>query len=364
MENYSVSEIDESFNTRMLPILESSPIYAGGLSLYFDKSPDIFHIPHLKYTSGRHLGFFLGTELKGFASLGYYNAWVGGQEEKVFTFYNFYITPEARGNHLASMAMQDFFKHAQARANFGIALSIKGNHPVESYVGQQICDGSPPSRILDEWVVKSILISFPIKNKTNYTIRNARIDDIPVIVALLNKEHRQRDFGLCFSEDDFQSNLNKRGLVIEDYYVAMNWKGEVKGVCLAWDASSFRKTRVLLYSPGFYPLLLAYKAMAQVFKMAAFPAKGESFSELTITDYAVEDRDRVIMHALLSEIYYRHHNGKYHFMNFGSCSSDKLLSAAVGFWHKEIVSNILFTSFDTKRFNTQANLPYIDIAFL
>jgi hypothetical protein len=364
MDDYKLIEIDESFNSRMIPILESSPIQANGLSLYFDKSPDLFHISRLKYSYSEHLGFFLDTNIKGFASLGYFDAMVGGQKENVFSFYNFFLLPEARGRHLPELAMKEFFTHAREKANYGISVTLKGNRPAESYIGRQVNYGFPPSRVIDELVVKSILFSFPKKNKTIYSVRNATRDDIPAIVKLLNLEHRQRDFGLIFQEDDFQSVMIERDLVIENYYVATDRRGEIKGVCLAWDCSAFRRTRVMQYGPEFYPLLFAYKALEKFFPMAHFPRQGESFSELTITDYAVAERDPTIMHALLCEIYHRNHNRKYHFMNFASCGSDAVLSATHGFWHRDIISHIIFTSFDPKRYELPARLPYIDIAFL
>ena len=110
--------------------------------------------------------------------------------------------------------------------------------------------------------------------------------------------------------------------------------------------------------------MLAYKAMERIFPLAPFPAKGEKFNELTITDYAVSNRDPAIMNALLCEVYRRHHNRKYHFMNWASCGSDSLLIAAKGFWVKNITSHIIFTSMDPERYNIKTRLPYVDIAFI
>ena len=89
-----------------------------------------------------------------------------------------------------------------------------------------------------------------------------------------------------------------------------------------------------------------------------------SFNELTITDYAVGGRDPIIMHILLSEIYFRHHNRRYHFMNWASCESGPLLHAAKDFWYKEIRSHIIFTGTDPCWFKIKTLLPYIDIAFI
>jgi hypothetical protein len=364
MDNCKLIRVDKTFNKDMLSILAASPINASGLHIYFDKSPDIFEIPRMKYSAGEHFGFFMDDSLKGFGSLGYFNALVKGQIEKVFTFYNFYLLPEARGKKIPYLAMKEFFSGVTGNANYGISITMKGNRSTESYIGRRIDHWMPPTRVIDELVVKSILFALPKKNETNYTIRNARPEDIPAIVKLLKEEHRQRDFGLIFEEDTFQLSLEKRGLQIENYFVAIDKRGTFKGVCLAWDCSSFRRTKVLRFSSKFYPSLLAYKTLEKIFPLAPFPKKGENFNELTITDYAVMNRDPVIMHALLSEIYRRHHNRKYHFMNWASCGSDDLLKAAKGFWHKNICSHIIFTSMDPERYNIKTHLPYIDIAFI
>lgn len=364
MDNCKLKPLDKTFNKQMLSILAASPINANGLSLYFDKSPDIFEIPRMKYSAGEHLGFFIDDTLKGFGSLGYFDALVKGQEESVFTFYNFYLLPEARGKKIPYLAMKEFFSGLRGNSNYGISITMKGNRSTESYIGRQDLDWMPRTRVIDELVVKSILFALPKKNETNYAIRNARMEDIPDIVRLLKVEHQQRDFGLVFREDAFQPTLEKRGLQIENYFVATDKREKIKGVCLAWDCSSFRRTKVLAFSSKFYPSLFAYKILEKIFPLAPFPKRGENFNELTITDYAVANRDPVIMHALLSEIYRRHHNREYHFMNWASCGSDDLLKAAKGFWHKNISSHIIFTSMDPARYSLKTQLPYIDIAFL
>lgn len=364
MDKYTVMPVDKTFNKEMLSILEASPVNANGISLFFDKSPDIFEIPRMKYSVSDHLGFFKDNVLKGFGSLGYFDALVQKQQGNVFSFYNFYLLPESRGKQLPYLAMQNFFSSVQGKANYGISITMKGNRSAERYIGRQLTDWMPPTRVIDDLVVKSILFALPKKNETNYIIRNACLEDVQDIVKLLKEEHQQRDFGLIFQEETFLETLRKRNLQIENYFVAIDKRGEINGVCLAWDCSSFRRTRVLKFLPNFYPSLLAYKTLEKIFLLAPFPEKGEIFNELTITDYAVNNRDPVIMHALLSEIYRRHHNGKYHFMNWASCGSDYLLKAAKGFWHKNITSHIIFTSMNPERYNIKAQLPFIDIALI
>jgi hypothetical protein len=365
MVNCRLLTLTEQHNTELLSILLASPIHANGLELCFDKSPDIFSIARMKYDNNIHLGMFIDDKLKGFASLGYYKAMVGGRVEPVFSFYHFYLVPEARGNKLSVLAMKEFFRHvAGSKANYGIAITLRGNRPTESYIGDPAAEGLPPSRVIDTLVVKTILFSRRKKNTTTYTVRNATVADTPAIVDLLKEEYAQRDFGRIVSEETFLPELERQGLRIENYFVAIDRTGRLKGVCLAWDCNQFRRTRVIRYSTAFYPYLLAYRALAIGLRLAPFPARGEAFNELTITDSAVYDRDPAIMHALLSEIYYQHHNRHYHFMNWGSCGSDPILKAADGFWYKNIVSHIAFSSMDPARQGLETKLPYVDIAFL
>jgi hypothetical protein len=348
----------------MLEILAASPIQANGLTVCFDKSPDIFAIARMKYPEGVHIGMYDAGQLNGFGSLGFYDALVGGQSQKVFTFYHFYLLAVSRGKGLPQMALQPFFERAKDRANFGLSLTMKGNRAVESYIGRRPAEWFPPTRVLDEWVVKSILFSLPVKNRTGYKVRRATAEDIPVMVDLLQKEHRQRDFGIVYDTGIFSVNLGQRGLIIEDYFVATDKQGFIRGVCLAWDCGAFRRTRVLQYGSAFYPTLAGYRLLSKMLTMAPFPQKGESFRELTITDYAVEARNPEIMHALLCEIYRQHHRGQYHFMNWGSCGSDPLLASAKGFWCRDIRSQLIFTSYDAEQYQLAARLPYIDIAFI
>jgi hypothetical protein len=260
--------------------------------------------------------------------------------------------------------MKEFFKRVKGKSNFGISITMKGNKSAESYMGPLHDDWMPKRRVIDQLVVKSILFARPQKNTTAYAIRNAKMEDAGEITRLLNEEHELRDFGMIYNEQTFFENLTRRGLTIDNYYVATDKSGKLKGVCLAWDCSSFRRTKVHRFSPGFYPILTGYKLLQRLFPLTPFPENGESFRELTITDHAASDRDPGIMHALLSEVYHRHHNRKYHFMTWGSCASDPILKAAKGFWHTDIISNIMFTSMDPSRYNIIPKLPYIDIAFL
>lgn len=364
MDEYRILPIDRSHNERMISILRGAPINSGLFTVCFDKSPDIFAIPRMKYSDCMHLGFFRGDELKGFASLGYHDALIGGRIEKIFCLFHFYVMPEARGRHFSEKALEIFLDDISGKANFGYCLTLKGNRQVEILVGRQLHGQAPASAIAGDLIIRSVIFSLPKRNRTVYSVRNATINDIPDIVRLLNTEQEKRDMGQVYTENTFSQSITKRMIGTEDYYMAVDRAGRNVGTCLAWDCSSFRRTRVIKFSPKFYPLLYTYRILEKILPMAPLPAEGECFSELTVTDCAAEGRNPAIIHALLTEVYHRNLNRKYHFMNFGSCSGDPLLDAAKGFMFTDVTSSIIFISLDRNRFRTELNLPCVDIAYL
>lgn len=364
MEDYRILPVDQSYNDQMISILRSAPVSSGFLTVCFDKSPDIFAIPGMKFSECLHLGFFRGDELKGFGSLGYHDVLIGGKPEKVFCLFHFYLLPEARGRHFPEKAFEIFLNEFSGKAKSGYYITLKGNKQAESFIGRRPHSRIPPSAIGGDLLVRSLIFSLPHKNRTRYSVRNATMNDIPVIVSLLNMEQGKRDLGQVFDENAFPETLLKRKISIDNYYIALDKNGKPVGVCLAWDCSSFRRTRVLRFSGKFYPLLYSCRLLEKIFPMAPLPREGEYFSELTITDYAAEKRTPEIINALLSEVYHRNLNRKYHFMNFGSCATDSLLAAAKGFMFTDTISSIVFFSSGREQFNMSLNLPYIDIAYL
>jgi hypothetical protein len=357
--------IDELQNNLMIPIMQAAAIQSGGLELYFDKSPDMFRISRMHFCKSRHLGFYDNEKMVGYGAVGFYDALVKGVNEKIYTLYNFYLLKEARGKKIPLLAVRHFLEDAlKEKASFGLALTLKGNKATESYVEHPEASWLPRVKYLENWINQSIVFSKPMKNDTGYKVRKATLEDVSEIVTLLQEEHLQRDFGHPFTIDGFLPWLEKRQLDITNYYVAINALGFIQGVCLAWDCSGFRKTRILHYSHKLWFHLLAYHLMSSYWNMADLPEPDESFFEITITDYAAKNRDPAIMHALLVEIYREYREDGFHFMNWGSCVTDPLLKAGKGFWKLDMEARLLFSSFDSKRLEEKMNLPYFDIAFL
>ncbi len=368
MSNYHIKPIDSSHGTNMLEILRGSPIVTDRMTICFDRQPDIFALTRCKYDDYYYQGLFDGETLKGFGMVGYHTALVNGDPTGVFCARDLYILPEARGRGFVAQSTESHFREHQHLAPLGYGLIMQGNRASMRFVGKRPDSNhySPLSRVIGRQVIHTILLALPVAVSRDYIIRRAQTDDIPAIVRLLNAEHKDRLFGKIYTETSFQATLQKSsGLSISDYFLAFDRNGKCCGVCAGWDMSGMKQTRVLKYGRAFLPARAAWKAISILFNRPPLPKPGEHFREVTLTDYAVQDRNPAIMNALLRSVYCEYRQLGYHFMVWGSCMDDPLLAAARGFMSQKIVSNIVL-------FSTQAGLleegmvknqlPYIDIS--
>lgn len=370
MSGYHIEPLDRKYNAEILDILGSAHIVTKRLSITFDRGPDFFRLPDIKYDKYRYYGFFDSGHLKGFCGIGYFDALVNGQETTVYQLRDYYMTPEARGKALGLRLAAKFFGNYQEHPVIGFVMIMTGNEASLHYVDHRYAKFPfmPFSRILNQLDVRNILLSLPVRLSEKYKIRPATQNDIPEIVALLNEEHKERLFGNSYDIDGFLEDLNKKqGLSIGDYYIAENKKGAPCGVCAAWDCTSFRQTKIYHYGKHFLPARIFYRSLSAFCHLPPLPFPGEGFKEITVTDYAAGNRDPAIMNALLLFIYNKFRRLGYHLINWGSSIDDPLLKATRGLFHQRFISNIILVSTKPEMLEHGAvknYLPYIDLPCL
>jgi hypothetical protein len=370
MSNIRIGFLDRSNNAAMLEILKSAPITTDNITLCFDRQPDIFLLPEIKYEKYYYLGYFVNETLSGIILNGYYKALVNGEPQTVFHASDYYILPEARGKGFSFRISDYLFKETYNNAKLGYLIIMDGNEKALSLIGRRHprFPNMPWTRKINKLEVRTIMITWPLRLNRQYKIRNAEKKDIPEIVSLLNEEHRDRLFGLIYSVSTFESYVTSRtGMTLENYYVAEDNNGEICGVCGAWDCTSFKQNRVLNYGPGFLPAKIAYNVLSVIFGYSPLPAKGDFFRDINITDYAVKDRDPGIMNALLRTVYAYCRKEGYQSIIWGSIYGDPLLKATKGFFSQAVISNIVLLSTKPELIEENAiknNLPYIDVACL
>ena len=370
MDLYHIEPVDRRYNTEMLNVLRSSPNNTENLTVCFDRQPDFFRLAEIRYNPYYYYGFFRLDQLKGFCGIGYHDAMVNGLRETVFHMRDYYVSEEARGKGFGYKVTEKFYKETCNRSFVGYVIILSGNKASLHYVGRKNASFPyiPFSRIINQLDVRNIILTWPVRNSRDYIIRQAGIQDIPEIVTLLNKEHKERLFGNLYDETTFQDYLgNRPELTLDNYYLAFDKKGNPCGVCAAWDCSSFKQTRIIRYGKQFRTAKILYKSLSVIFNLLPLPMQGECFKDFIITDYAARDRDPGIMNALLRFIYNDFRKRGFQIMMWGSSSDDPLLKASESFFYQRVVSNIVLISTDPSMVETGAirnYLPYIDIPCL
>ncbi|MCU0456663.1 MAG: hypothetical protein MUE74_10205 [Bacteroidales bacterium] len=367
---YHIEEVGRDYNKEILDILRSAPNVSDRLTVCFDRQPDFFALPDIRYDPYQYFGYFRDNDLKGFCGLGYHNGMLNGAVRTIFHMRDYYVLPESRGIGFGMKVTEKFFKETHDDANTGYVVILEGNKASLSYIGRRSPSFPyvPWSRIINKLEVRNIMIIWPVPLSRKYLVRRAVFEDIPAIVELLNNEHRHRLFGKVYSGDTFLKYIEScTGLQLSDYYLAIDRRGKLCGVCAAWDCSTFKQTRVLQYGRSFRAARIAFKGLAAVFRLPSLPSEGESFRDLILTDYGVEGRDPEIMNALLKTIYSDARRDNFQNIMWGSSADDPLLEATKGFFCQSIRSNIILISTDQSMMEPSAvhnNLPWIELPCL
>jgi hypothetical protein len=363
----SILPVGEEYNQQMLDILLDSPMETDGLTLCFDRSPDIFSVPALFFREFKAFGFFLDDRLVGYAMICRKNVYVNGLPREIGYLANLYVRPEARKRGWLYKASESLFREALEEVGFGFALTVKGNRNTETMIGRRIMKFPwiPHSAITSDLEVKNILITFQKRVKHPYRIRRASEKDIPAIAALLDREYQTRLFGTICTEAELEKIITARpGFHVSDYYLAET-DGRIVGVCSAWDISKLRKVRVMAYRGKYRWVRFLYGIVAPLFRFPPLPLPGEAFREITLNDYAVENRDPLILEALLIRIYRDYRKMGYNMLQIASYTGDPLLSATRRFYSQPVFSRIILGSGDPDLIDKEGidcSRPYIDIA--
>ena len=368
-DGFFLEEISRERNGEMLRIMEDSPIETSGLTIGFDRAPDIFAIPELFSERVACVGFLKEGKLFGFAMMSYQERYVDGEPRLVMYYGNAHVKIEGRGHGFIYRVSDRLFRGRDERSEIGYAIVMTGNRAAEKFIGQRKpgYPDLPVSRVIGALCAKNILILGRKKESGEFRVRRATLDDVDAIVSLLQDEFHPRLFGPVIDRDIFLENAARRpGCGLSDHYVAER-DGEVVGTCAAWSMEQLRQTRIIRYRAK---LKLAKKVHALFARLAGFPSmpgEGERIKDVTITDCAVRDRKPEIFEALLRHIYNELHERKYNMMTVGSCRRDPLLRAARGFIGYQVVSNIVLFAKDPSLLaegRIDASLPYVDVAMV
>lgn len=363
----SILPIGPEYNRQMLDILLDSPMESDGLSLCLDRSPDIFAVPLLFFKEFKAFGFFMDDRMVGFAMVCRKNLYVNGQSREIGYLANMYVRPEGRKRGWLYKASESLFREVLEEVGFGFATTVKGNRNTEPMIGRRIPKFPfiPHSVTTRDIEIKNILVTFRKRGQHTYAIRRATVSDIPAIARILDQEYKTRLFGPVCSVEEIQKTIAARPeFTVSDYYLAEK-DNRLVGVCSAWDNSQIRKVRVMAYRKKYRVVKFIYGLVAPIFKFPSLPEPGEAFREISLNDFAVENRDPLILEAILFRIYADCRAKGYNMLQIASYEGDPLLKATRKFFSQPLISRVILGFSDPgfiEKEGIDCSRPYIDIA--
>jgi hypothetical protein len=373
MENklypYVLREIGREENRNMLEILKESPVDSKGLTICFDREPDIFLVPDLTSEHLKCAGFFREKRLLGFAMLSYQYVYVNGLPKIVMYYCNIHARKEGRKKGFFYKTSDFFLRDSYKTSNLGYAIIMKKNENAERFVGQHKSGYPllPASKIISDLKVVNIITTFRKRESSEYQVRKATLEDIDSIVSMIRKEFSKRLFAPVMDRSVFLKNLEKRPRFgISNYYIAEK-DGKAVGVCAAWDTGIFKQNRIIRYGRKLKMINIFYAILARLFGLPQMPREGDAIRDVTIIECAAKDRSPDILEALLLKIYNEYRDRRYNMMIIGSCANDPLLKATKKFFTHPVVSSIILFSNDESLLDggkIDTSLPYIDLVML
>jgi hypothetical protein len=200
-------------------------------------------------------------------------------------------------------------------------------------------------------------------------ITSAVRDELPEIIAFLQRCGATRQFYPSYSEDDFCGN-GTRDFRLADFFVARR-RGEIVGVTGLWDQSSFKQTVVRGYAGWLRMARPAYNFAAGVSAHPPLPSVGEKISSAYASFVCVADDSPEVFRPLLARVYEEAARRGFSYLMVGFDKRDPLLRVAQSYSHIIYPSRIFIAGWDDQchhfeRFYEQLDkrIPYFEIAAL
>ncbi|MBD3615596.1 MAG: hypothetical protein HUJ22_03410 [Gracilimonas sp.] len=337
--DYSVRELSEDWNEKLLEITRKTPVRSGDLSIHFDRSPDIFVLPRLTSYKMVPLGFFRKEQLIGFAIASYQKRYVSGVLTDFIYLGNMHGTQKGTGQIFLQQLEKRVQRKVKTRPDvkYMYAYVMAWNRPAEKLAKLGVLGSKPIGTI----TMATLFTLKPMRSSSKFTVRKATIADSEQIIPLLSNAFKGQLLAPEMNQAVFQHNLNHRpGITIEDYYVATRGE-EIIGTCLAWDMTAFKKNRIQFRDVKMRSIHMAYNLSARLLGSPALPRSGEAFRDVTIAEYAVRDQDPEIMEALLRSIYHECRNKGYQTVILGYAAGSSIAEAIQPFIYKEVRSHVI-----------------------
>ncbi|MES1205107.1 MAG: hypothetical protein ABUS79_04145, partial [Pseudomonadota bacterium] len=162
-------------------------------------------------------------------------------------------------------------------------------------------------------------------------VRTATPDDLALLRAFLDADHRRRPFGYRFDDGELEHRLSVwPGFSLQRTYLAFAG-GRLVGCTSAWDAAAVKRYRAEAYRGQMRWTRWGWNTAARLFGWPPLPAPGQDFRYLYLCNTSVDGDNPDTLRALIDRVYADFHGRGYHFFSLAVYEEDPLAAALRGF---------------------------------
>ena len=347
---------------------EASMSDSGLFSLGYGREPSFFHGLEIEGPF-QQTGLFVDENNRGAGTFTrtIRPLFVNGEKQDLGYIANARIRNEFRGSTITARAYKELKKlHADGRCPYYLSTILEGNVAVRKLLTSKRAT-LPAYHEVGRITCYAILLGRKVPVPSSVKIQKGSKELLPEIVDCLNRNNRRKQFGLCWSEEDFAKENNlTRGLQVEDFLVAFR-DGKVCGVVSKWDQRTFKQMTVQRFSFSMKCVKWLWDTVMPWSGYVALPNVGDSFDIFFCATPAVDNDNKEVFQALLHTMVNENGGGDYLCCVAGFCDGDPLATVASSLLNFSYASRLYVVCWDDGEEAFQAlenRIPYVEAATL
>jgi hypothetical protein len=323
-------------NAALIELFGSVPM-TGSLVLSTRREPDFFALYDIQRGDSECWVYDLGAELGALGAFVCRDGWLGGRATRVGYLGDLRSTFAASRERGLLRFYGPVFgdvAHRHGCEHFLTAVLASNASALRALVHRRPERASQPRyTFLRRFAMVSIQFAGRRgAHRSSLVTRRATAADLPVIVALLDRDHRQRPFGYRYDQGELEHRLEHwPGMTLDRTYVALDVAGRMVGVTSAWDASAVKRYRVLAYRGAMRWTRMGWNLAARLRRWPRLPEPGRDFRYLYLCNTSIEGDRPDVLRALLERVYAEFATSGYHFFSLPVYENDPLAPALRGF---------------------------------
>ena len=303
----------------------------GAISLRIDREPDFFALNALEGTAWR-----VGVAQHGDAIIGCVAAsrrlvWMNGVPSIMGYASDFKVHPAWRGTGAADRLARwvtDTIAELCGHETPTLLTILGGNSRMENRVrGPR---GAPRLARFASLSVRAIPLLYERRHHVpGMAVRSAERADLEAMAELWSAVAPGRQLADVLDAESLSDWIGRApGLCLEDYLLAHDRRGRLRGFMGVWDQSGFKTLRVVGYSPRLSVVRQAINAVAPLAGAPKLPEPGGALPMLSVVHTCATTA--MVLRALILEAYRRHRGGRHALLSIGLDARDPLLRATWG----------------------------------